>query len=78
MDRPSERQRRKTPFFLMDVAPLLDSAHDSGIGGRASDPLCLKGLYERCFGVARRRACKMLARVKVREVQGVPFFISGR
>ena len=51
VDLESEFRRNQFAFFLQDIQTFLNRIDDCGIGGRASDPVQLKFLDQRDFGI---------------------------
>ena len=65
-------RRNEGRALLPHVAPILDRAHDRGIGGRPSDAQLLQSFHERGFGVARRGLRGMTISAQIFSAQTFP------
>ena len=61
--------RVEPPFFLLDVAAVLDRLDDRGIGAGPADRLFFEGLDQRGLAVARGRLGEVLGRVEAVQVE---------
>lgn len=60
--------------LLLDVAAVLDSTDDRGVGARPADAFLFERLYERAFGIPGGRLGEMLLSLDIHDGQALPHF----